>query len=309
MCSDVDKRISAVAIQSLKEALVHIFWYKKDLKSFLGNCITDKKVISQVDWDGYKRQIGSDIVDALCADQDKHLGDLRRLCQEITKMTSFRHLEQLEDGKSKAKKARDAVADLRKLVETHEAVTQDEAAATARRESAILRLKQNAALQAKLAQLKEDFMVLATSAKPTKRGYLLETLMLDVFTLFDLDPKASFRNIGEQIDGAFSLQGTEYLFEAKWQDKPCDIQDLDAFGGKVRRKLENTLGLFLSINGFSKDGVVAHSIERPVMLLMTGSDLMAVLDQRIDFVTLLQRKKRHASRTGKILLLAEQILT
>jgi hypothetical protein len=86
---------------------------------------------------------------------------------------------------------------------------------------------------------------------------------MSIFELFDLDPKASFRNTGEQIDGAFRLEGTEYLFEAKWQKSPVGVQELDAFSSKVGRKLDNTLGVFLSINGFSEDGVKAHSIGRP----------------------------------------------
>jgi hypothetical protein len=68
--------------------------------------------------------------------------------------------------------------------------------------------------------------------------------MYDLFELFDLDPKASFRNTGEQIDGAFSLEGTDFLFEAKWRQDPSAASDLDAFAAKIRRKLENTLGVF-----------------------------------------------------------------
>jgi hypothetical protein len=98
------------------------------------------------------------------------------------------------------------------------------------------------------------------------------------------------------------------LFEAKWLDQPSAIQDLDAFASKVRRKLDNTLGLFLSINSFSPDGVTAHSVQRPVLLIMTGGDLMAVLDQRIDFVTLMQRKKKHAAQTGGTLFEAHEML-
>jgi hypothetical protein len=37
--------------------------------------------------------------------------------------------------------------------------------------------------------------------------------------------------------------------------------------GKLGRKLDNTLGLFLSINGFSEDGVKAHSSGRPTNAL------------------------------------------
>jgi hypothetical protein len=40
---------------------------------------------------------------------------------------------------------------------------------------------------------------------------------------------------------------------------------------------------------------------------MDGADLMAVLEERIDFVTLLQRKKRHAAHTGNIYLKIHKI--
>jgi restriction endonuclease Mrr len=132
--------------------------------------------------------------------------------------------------------------------------------------------------------------------------------MYDLFELFDLDPKASFRNTGEQIDGAFSLEGTDYLFEAKWQQELVNAAALDAFASKVRRKLENTLGVFLSINGYSQDGVAAHSAGGAVIILMDGADLMAVLEERIDFVSLLLRKKRHASQTGSIYMPVHEIL-
>ena len=143
---------------------------------------------------------------------------------------------------------------------------------------------------------------------PQQRGFELERLMLDLFELFDLDPKAAFRNIGEQIDGAFTLEGTDYLFEAKWHQNPVAVQDLDAFSAKVQRKLENTLGLFLAMNGFSTDAIEAHSRGTPNTVLMDGADLHAVLEQRIDFVSLLMRKKRHAAQRGRIFLPIHEVL-
>jgi hypothetical protein len=74
------------------------------------------------------------------------------------------------------------------------------------------------------------------------------------------------------------------------------------FTDKVRTKLENTLGIFLSINGFSTDGVAAHQAGGASILLVDGSDLMAVFEERIDFTSLLLRKKRHAAQTGQIYL-------
>lgn len=151
-------------------------------------------------------------------------------------------------------------------------------------------------------------MALVVSTNAQARGFELEKIMLDLFELFDLDPKASFRNVGEQIDGAFACEGTDYLFEARWQTEHVNAAALDGFSSKVKRKLENTLGLFLSVNGYSQDGIAAHSAAGAVVILMDGADLMAVLEERIDFVSLLLRKKRHAAQTGNIYLPVHQIL-
>jgi hypothetical protein len=112
----------------------------------------------------------------------------------------------------------------------------------------------------------------------------------------------------ERVDGAFTFDATDYLFEAKWEEGLVGAADLDVLAGKLGRKLDNTLGLFLSINGFSGDGVKAHSSGRRMMLLMDGSDLMAVLEGRIDLVQLLLRKRREASQTGNIYLRIHEML-
>lgn len=296
------KRLSPAAIVALKEALCSVYWYKSDLRSFLSNCLEDAPLVAGLNWDNYKRQIVSDLIDTMLRDQERYLSSLTRLCFEITHITSFRHLEQLDGGEQKARRAREAVEQLRQLVEPHQDRMRGEEEIEKRRKERAEKLKTNSAVRAKLRDLNSRFLLIATGSSPQTRGFDLERLMYDLFELFDLDPKASFKNTGEQIDGAFSLDGTDYLFEAKWQSEPVIAHDLDGFASKVRRKLDNTLGVFLSMNGFSSDGIAAHSTGRPSVVLMDGADLMAVLEERIDFVTLLQRKKRHAAQTGNIFL-------
>lgn len=121
-------KISASAIQYLKEALCNIYWYKNDLKGFLLNCISDKTIVYKVDWSNYKRQIVSDIIDELMKSQERNLGDIRRILYEVTQMTSFRHLEQIEDGKRKAERAKASVYDLKRIIEDHDAQFKKEAA-------------------------------------------------------------------------------------------------------------------------------------------------------------------------------------
>ncbi len=301
------KRISPLAVIALKEALCSIYWYKSDLRSFLSNCTGSPALIGSLDWNNYKRQIVADLIDTLANNQEAHLGTLTKLCYEVTSMNSFTHLMQVDDGEKKARRAKEAVYQLKELVEPHEDKRKEEEAAEGRRRVRIEKLKKNSAVREKLRELNSQFMMIATGSNPQARGFDLERLMYDLFELFDLDPKASFKNVGEQLDGAFSLEGIDYLFEAKWQQELVGVQSLDGFSSKVHRKLDNTLGLFLSMNGFSPEGVTAHSTGRPSVILMDGADLMAVLEERIDFVTLLLRKKRHAARTGNIFLHVHEI--
>jgi hypothetical protein len=297
----MSKIISAAAIQALKEALSTIYWYKGDLRSFLQNSISDANILSCTNWDNYKRQIVSDIVDSLCRDQERYLGDIRKLFYEVSIMAKFPHLEHLEDSKSKMSRAVAAVTELKIIIDTHDKVTKESDKIDERRKSESERLQSNVAVREKLSNIKKDYYVLISSTDHNQRGYQLEKIMYDIFELFDLDPKASFKNTGEQIDGAFCLEGADYLFEGKWQKDPVNSQDMDAFSGKIKRKLDNTLGLFLAINGFSSDGVKIQSAGRSVIILMTGADLMAVLEERIDFVSMILRKRRHAAQTGNIL--------
>lgn len=301
------KKLSPSAIVALKDALCSVYWYKADLRSFLQNCLSSSSILATLNWDTYKRQIVSDLVDYLCRNQEKHIGDLTKLCYEVCSITSYKHLEQLEGGEQKAERAKIAVGHLRKLVEPHQKVKEEQDRILERQLIAARKLKENAAVKEKLEEIKNRYMSLVVSSNVQSRGFELEKVMYDLFDLFDLDPKASFRNTGEQIDGAFALEGTEFLFEAKWQAKPIGAADLDGFAAKVKRKLENTLGAFLSINGYAESGVSAHSSGDLVVLLLDGADLMAVLEGRIDFVSLLMRKKRHAAQTGNIYLRIHEI--
>lgn len=163
-------------------------------------------------------------------------------------------------------------------------------------------------LRQKIEEITREYFKLLSAEEPQQRGYRLEQIIRQVFELFELDPRASFKVTGEQIDGAFTFDGTDYLFEGKWQEELVVAADLDSLAGKLARKLDNTLGLFLSINGFSDDRVKAYSSGRKTIILMEGSDLMAVLEGHIDLIQLLLRKRRHASKTGNIYLRIHEVL-
>jgi len=256
-----------------------------------------------------KRNIIASLVDFLAQHEDVYQRQLLRLMAEVVQIKDFGHLKKLDDGTEKAKKAEAAVAALRKQIGGLETLFAEEKEIERRRQEAHQNKMKVTEVRNKIEELTKDYWSLLSSENPQQRGYQLEKVLRELFDLFDLDPKASFRITGEQIDGAFSFEGTDYLLEAKWQKDPVSTSDLDVLAGKLLRKLDNTLGLFLSINGFSEDGVKTHSSGRRLMILMDGSDLMAVLEGRIDLVQLLLRKRREASQTGNIYLKIHEILT
>ena len=302
------KQISPAAIQALKEALTLVYWYKSNLRSFLSQCLSDPAVLSRLNWSDYKRNIVATLVDHLAKHKDAYQRDLIRLMSEVCQVTDFSHLHKLEDGKSKAKAAAAAVTALRSQLVGHQQLAQEADKAEKRRRDAHVKVMQVTAVQERLEAFKAEYYQLVGSGEPRQRGFLLEKVIRGLFGLFDLDPKASFKIAGEQIDGAFSLEGTDYLLEAKWQSKPVPAKELDSLAGKLSRKLENTLGLFLSINGFSADAIKTYASGRRLIVFMDGSDLMAVLEGRIDLVQLLLRKRRHAAQTGNIYLRINEIL-
>src|SRR5712691_6362609 len=295
------KRVAPEAIQALKEALANIYWYKGDLRSFLTASIQDAAVLAPIDWGTYKYQIASALVDRLVAAPD-HQSTLLRLMADVSRVDNFNHLARLEDADAKIRKAQAAVAHLRSLVLPHQKASEALSQAEERRARAHAALMARQSFTDRLAELNQEFLAVITPAEAHDRGYRLERLLRGLFELFDLDPKASFQIIGEQIDGAFTFDKTDYLLEAKWQRELVGTADLDSFEAKISRKLENTLGLGLAINGFATSAVQLHSTVRPSMILMDGSDLMAVLEGRVDLQQLLLRKRRHAAQTGEIYL-------
>jgi hypothetical protein len=296
------KRISPAAIHALKEALSKVYWYKSDLRSFLTVALGDPPTVNRLNWQDHKRNIVGALVDRLASDEEHHQDSLIRLMFDVAAIDNFAHLKQLDDGPSKAEAAACAVKALGEYTSAHQGVLDEQEAIARRRQLAHEKRLQTQGLSEALESLRSQYYTLIGSTAPQQRGYTLERILRQLFELFDMDPRASFKITGEQIDGAFTFERTDFLLEAKWQQELVGIEELDAFTGKISRKLDNTLGLCLSINGYSPDAVSLHTANRPVMILMDGSDLMAVLEGRIDLGALLLRKRRHAAQTGELFL-------
>lgn len=143
-----------------------------------------------------------------------------------------------------------------------------------------------------------DRLLQISNLDPQPRGYAFEKFLKDMFDFYGLSARASFRLVGEQIDGSFVSGGDTYLLEARWRNDLVDAATLRSFNAKVEDKASWSRGLLLSYTGFSPDGLTAYGRCKSV-ICMDGRDLHDILSRRLDFATVLAMKARRAAETGQ----------
>lgn len=295
------QKISAQAIIALKDALSNIYWRKKDLRQFIELTIENSAIVATIDWqEPLKQESVSVLIDRMVARQDLFQNDLLKLIQETGNFNDFSHLDYFDKDGNLKKRAKESVVKLRNQTKGYFDAIEELKKAEERREINIEKVKTTMYFTQKLEELKSKFFEIAINTDNQKRGFQLEKLLNELFLLFELSPKSSFKISGEQIDGAFTFDSSDFLLEAKWQKSLVTASELYAFGGKITNKLKNTLGLFVSIDGFSKDGIQTNNPLTKQMILMDGEDLMMVFDGRIRLNEIILLKRQHASQTGEV---------
>lgn len=147
----------------------------------------------------------------------------------------------------------------------------------------------------KLLNQFNELKLLTTPDKKAKqdRGYKLEVLLKDLFSYFNIPVIKSFKrnSTGDQIDGAFKFDGWNYLFECKWHKTKVNSASVDPFYAKVNRGSNATLGLFLSINGWSDNVVkgLKNNKDKNV-ILMNGEELEMILGGEFTISKAIEKK-------------------
>jgi len=202
--------------------------------------------------------------------------------------------------------AKDAVAALKTKIKTdkdvkaEERAERDRAAAEAKRAD---ERKREAAHTARIGErdaLRDRFLNLMQEPNAQSRGYLFETFLNDLFAFEGLDPRKSFKNQGEQIDGSFAWRGRTYFVEAKWTAEPAAGKEFGAFNYKLEGKTVDTRGLFVSVNGYSIEAIKGMNGKGGLKFVcIDGTHLMRALMNEDGLPALFERLWRHADETGE----------
>lgn len=171
------KKINPAAIIALKDALSSIYWYKKDLRTFLTNTIKDQAIFSWINWDDYKRNIVHQLINLMTKNENRYQEDLINLMLCVSDFEDFSHLKHLEDGKQKIQQAQEAVNRLRKLTLAFESKLKEEIKAEEHKKRTEEKRKQKTAIIENLNTLCNIYCNLISYTDKQKRGYELEKII------------------------------------------------------------------------------------------------------------------------------------
>ncbi len=305
------KRISTAAYQALRDAIPVITWNKRPFEAWLRTALRDHtELLAGLNFNDTKRSVADGLVDRLIHNEDKYQEVTLQLMLEIATMTRFPNVESIkdpEDRELRLSEAKKAVSHLKSVTEKYASDIADTEKQQAARQA---RSAQAAAIRKfndDLDGLKIRFLDLQRETDVHARGYAFESLLADLFLLYDLEPRLAYKIELEQIDGSFSFDTDDYILEARWRAEQSDRADGDVFKTKVQTKGKNAMGLFVSINGF-KSTFLERFKEATPFITMDGSDLYIVLEARIRLDDLLRTKKRHANDTGSCYLPAASLI-
>lgn len=195
----------------------------------------------------------------------------------------------------------EALRTLKSLAYEHDLVSREEKNKSSSRQNiAKTRAKIIQDRNANLQELRDKFYAGVTDSDRQRVGYDLEDILKELFRLFEIEYKKSYRSKTQQMDGHFKYEGFDYLVEAKWRKGQPSETEIGGFQRKVKTKLESTRGIFFSVNGFRDEVVEQFNGHGANILFFTGEDLIHILEGRVDLNDALKRKIETAAQYGKV---------
>jgi len=220
---------------------------------------------------------------------------LRRMLTELCKLRKVPD-EKVPDRNA----ALDALRALKELAVHHDLYVEDKrSAGTQRQELAKQKERIICERSDKLKKLHKTFSDGLTNPNRQAAGYTLEDILRELFGLFEIDYRKSYKTAVEQIDGHVNFEGFDYIVEARWRKGQPTEAEISGFQGKVERKLESTRGLFVAVQGVRAEVVSAFSGRGCNVIIVDGYDLAQILEGLIDLRDALKFKIEKAAQEGR----------
>lgn len=291
-------RLTPVLISLIYDAVLKSYWRKKPLREFLSECGIQREFLSTWSADETKRLF----LDRLFEDL-RNTNDGRRkmleMGQHLSEQDVFPDLHGWEESESMVRNAKNAVAALRKYLQKQDVQIKSRS----EREVAQKRYREHqlevSRSRADLEKLRLQLDDLATRIGLAESGYNFQDWFYDLMDYGEITNRRPYTHNGRQIDGSITLSDTTYLVELKFTADQASATDIDTFIIKVNGKADNTMGIMVSVSGYSSVAKNEASGPKTPLLLLDHNHLYAVLVGAETFEDIVDRVRRHASQTGQ----------
>lgn len=280
------------------EAALKSFWRKETLRKFLRNCHISENHLATWAGEESKREF-LDRTFAALQRTDKGKLVIGEMASALAEQTTFPDLRTWEDSELKISAAQVAVTELKSYIrqqtEKIRNAREIEAAKDRARaeKSAIQRERMD------LGKLQQRVADLHSQMGTAAGGYAFQDWFYDLLDFAEIENRRPYVTSGRQIDGSVTLEGTTYLVELKFTAAQASAPDIDIFRSKVESKADNTMGLFVSMAGYTSVAIDEASGKKTTILLHDASHVYMVLTGVMSFAEVIRRVRRHASQTGE----------
>lgn len=298
-------KITPHLIGLVYEAALKSFWRKTALRKFLRECHIADSFLATWSSDESKRELLDRLFEHL---QKTEKGKLvvGKMALSLSEQTTFPDLRDWEDSDKKISEAARAVKDLKRYLKIQKEEIKTEKEKKVARDKAREEREGKQRSQMDLKKLQDRLESLLDSLGTQQGGYDFQDWFFDLLDYFEITNRRPYYSNGRQIDGSLTHDGTTYLVELKFTKEQSDATDIDSIYKKVTSKADNTMGIMVSMSGYSSVAIDEASGDRTPLLLMDYNHIYYVLKGLRKMKSVIDRIRRHASQTAESYLPADK---
>lgn len=298
-------KITPRLIELTYEAALKSYWRRNALRKFLlASHVAATFVATWTDEESKR-----DLLDRLfpkLQSTDKGKAVIFQMARSLSEQSTFPDLRNWEDSGQKIQEAHKAVQELKTyLVQQDEQIRSEKERAEAQERARAERVRIQRSITDK-AKLQQQLDAMHLKVGTQKGGYEFESWFYELLDFCEIVNRRPYKSGGRQIDGSLTHEGTTYLVELKFTKEQSGATDIDSLKAKVNNMADNTMGIMVSISGYSSTAISEGSGSKTTLLIMDASHLYLFLSGAMGFGEIVSRVRRHASQTGEAYLPTSQ---